>query len=589
LEHPLILIARTTIKIKTIKQVNKTSGRPFCIPCLPIALQYSSMSSTDGAAKKSKAQPLTPVERLQELAMIKKITEAMDQHLQLQDKTLAEFLVSQVESKLKQSIKAGLNDPLSVAKTLHQELTSQGAENISLSFCSLIAELVGQESPRIVRFQQKLANKRDRIVAPEAPVVSSSGTLNVPSLTMSHPRSDDNITDSGNKRRVNNLPAWMTKSDSEPAMKRARPEQLELYGIYQGNIVKVLDFGIVVEFTAAGTKFEGMVFNTQVSKQQGQHSYRRSQRVWIKVISIKDQLNGVKKIALSLKDVDQNDGTDLMPHRSMVASGADIPSAVGPSSAVIHPGLDVQALKRKEAEEEASRRVRALGEGNTIRRRKQLTEQELFEAQQLIRSGVLPVEQYPTYDAEGGMGMLAVEETEEETEVELAEREPAFLRGQTGKSGRDMEPVKIVKNPDGSLQRAAMQQLSLSKERRELRQAQANQLIDSIPKDLNRPWEDPVPEAGERHFAQELRSINMSAFDGAPEWKKKAENKTLSYGIISNKSITEQRQSLPVYRLKNELLEAISKNQILIVVGETGSGKSTWRDVNRPLISLTHC
>ena len=94
----------------------------------------------------------------------------------------------------------------------------------------------------------------------------------------------------------------------------------------------------------------------------------------------------------------------------------------------------------------------------TMRRRKQLTEHELFEAQQLIRSGVLPVEQYPTYDAEGGMGMLAVEETEEETEVELADVEPNFSRGQTGRSGRKLEPVRIVKNPDGSLQRAAMQQ-----------------------------------------------------------------------------------------------------------------------------------
>ena len=194
-----------------------------------------------------------------------------------------------------------------------------------------------------------------------------------------------------------------------------------------------------------------------------------------------------------------------------------------------------------------------------VKRRKQhLSEHELYEATQLIRSGVLPVEEYPTFDAESGAGMLAVEETEEETEVELAEREPAFLRGQTRRSGRhDLEPIKIVKNPDGSLSRAAMQQVNMAKERRELKQAQANQLIDSIPKDLNRPWEDPLPEAGERHFAQELRSINMSTFESgdAPKWKQKAENKTLSYGIISNKSLTEQRQSLPIYKLKKELLQ----------------------------------
>jgi hypothetical protein len=51
----------------------------------------------------------------------------------------------------------------------------------------------------------------------------------------------------------------------------------------------------------------------------------------------------------------------------------------------------------------------------------------------------------------------------------------------------------------------------MAKERRELRQAQANQLIDNMPKDLNRPWEDPIPEAGERLFTQvcTLKSINL--------------------------------------------------------------------------------
>jgi hypothetical protein len=47
----------------------------------------------------------------------------------------------------------------------------------------------------------------------------------------------------------------------------------------------------------------------------------------------------------------------------------------------------------------------------------------------------------------------------------------------------------------------------MAKERRELRQAQANQLIDNMPKDLNRPWEDPIPEAGERLFTQVRTSV----------------------------------------------------------------------------------
>ena len=40
-------------------------------------------------------------------------------------------------------------------------------------------------------------------------------------------------------------------------------------------------------------------------------------------------------------------------------------------------------------------------------------------------------------------------------------------------------------------------------------------------------------------------------------------------------TILEQRHSLPIYKLKDELVKAINDNQVLIVVGETGSGKTT--------------
>ena len=40
-------------------------------------------------------------------------------------------------------------------------------------------------------------------------------------------------------------------------------------------------------------------------------------------------------------------------------------------------------------------------------------------------------------------------------------------------------------------------------------------------------------------------------------------------------SIKQQRESLPVYAFRNQLIDAVKQNQILIVVGETGSGKTT--------------
>ena len=50
-------------------------------------------------------------------------------------------------------------------------------------------------------------------------------------------------------------------------------------------------------------------------------------------------------------------------------------------------------------------------------------------------------------------------QVEEEFEIDLNDNEPDFLRGQTQKTGVEMSPIKIVKNPDGSMQRAAMTQV----------------------------------------------------------------------------------------------------------------------------------
>lgn len=61
-----------------------------------------------------------------------------------------------------------------------------------------------------------------------------------------------------------------------------------------------------------------------------------------------------------------------------------------------------------------------------------------------------------------------------------------------------------------------------------------------------------------------------------PEWKKyiTAGGKA-SYGKRTDMSIMEQRKSLPIYKLKDELVKAVTENQILVVIGETGSGKTT--------------
>eukprot|EP00850_Spirogloea_muscicola_P010129 SM000058S18559 [mRNA] locus=s58:491455:496651:- [translate_table: standard] len=341
--------------------------------------------------------------------------------------------------------------------------------------------------------------------------------------------------------------------------------ELELYGVYRGKVSRIMDFGCFVQLDAAsgggggraGDRKEGLVHVSQIASRpirSAKDAVERDQEVWVKVISVSGQ-----KLSLSMRDVDQKTGTDLLPLRK--PSEEDFRSnPAGPASKSTR-GLSGITLAN-DGDDLAGRRPG-----------KRMSSPERWEAKQLIASGVLDVRDYPMYDDEGGGLVYQDEGGEEELEVELNEDEPAFLRGQT-RASIDVSPVKIVKNPDGSLQRAAMTQSALAKERRELREQQQRTMLDSIPKDLNRPWEDPMPETGERHLAQELRGVGLAAYD-MPEWKKDALGKAPTFGQRSKMSIQEQRQSLPIYKLKNELVQAVNENQVLVVIGETGSGKTT--------------
>jgi ATP-dependent RNA helicase DHX8/PRP22 len=334
----------------------------------------------------------------------------------------------------------------------------------------------------------------------------------------------------------------------------------ELFGVYQGRVSRVMDTGCFVQLNDFRGK-EGLVHISQIASRRvvnAKEAVKRDQDVWVKVISISGQ-----KMSLSLRDVDQKTGEDMLPMKKSTDDDAlranPLSSNQPPTKRTGLSGITIV----DEDENMPSRRPL-----------KRMSSPEKWEAKQLVASGVLDVREYPMYD-EDGDGMLYQDEgtAEEELEIELNEDEPAFLQGQTRYS-IDVSPVKIVKNPDGSLQRAAMTQSALAKERRELREQQQRTMLDSIPKDLNRPWEDPMPETGERHLAQELRGVGLSAYD-MPDWKKDAFGKAPTFGQRSKLSIQEQRQSLPIYKLKKELIQAVNDNQVLVVIGETGSGKTT--------------
>ncbi|EYU42417.1 hypothetical protein MIMGU_mgv1a026582mg, partial [Erythranthe guttata] len=80
----------------------------------------------------------------------------------------------------------------------------------------------------------------------------------------------------------------------------------------------------------------------------------------------------------------------------------------------------------------------------------------------------------------------------------------------------------------------------------------------------------PPPETeGISRLVEKLKGVGLSTTTAAPEVKKPKPKVSLS------PQHEEIRRSFPIYKLKNELVQAVHDNQVLVVIGETGSGKTT--------------
>ncbi|CAG9861883.1 unnamed protein product [Phyllotreta striolata] len=326
--------------------------------------------------------------------------------------------------------------------------------------------------------------------------------------------------------------------------------------IYNGKVSNVVPFGCFVQLESLKRRWEGLVHISQL-RAEGRVTnvsdvVSRGSKVKVKVLTITGQ-----KVSLSMKDVCQTTGKDLNPLSHATAEREDKDRnpdrPTNNSTSVLRLPVSIDE-----------------GEENSRKRVTRISSPERWEIKQMISSGCIDKSELPEFDDETGL-LPKDEDGEADIEIELVEDEPPFLQGH-GRAVHDLSPVRIVKNPDGSLAQAAMMQSALAKERREQKMLQREQEVDSQPSGKNKNWIDPLPEDESKSMA---RGIGLQSQD-LPEWKKHViGGKKSSFGKKTNLTIIEQRQSLPIYKLKEELRKAVTENQILIVIGETGSGKTT--------------
>lgn len=331
--------------------------------------------------------------------------------------------------------------------------------------------------------------------------------------------------------------------------------------IYSGKVANIVPFGCFVQLFGLKKRWEGLVHISQL-RSEGRVTdvtevVNRNSTVKVKVMSVTGQ-----KVSLSMKEVDQESGQDLNPlshapppSDELRDRNPDRPFGGGTSLLNLQGGADND-------------------ESDSRKRVTRISSPERWEIKQMISSGVLDRSELPDFDEETGL-VHKDEDDEEDIEIEIVEEEPPFLSGH-GRALHDLSPVRIVKNPDGSLAQAAMMQSALSKERREQKMLQREQDMDAVPTGLSKNWIDPLPdEDSSRTLAANVRGMGSAPME-VPEWKKHViGGKKSSFGKKTDMSLVEQRKSLPIYKLRDDLIKAVTDNQILIVIGETGSGKTT--------------
>lgn len=534
---------------------------------------------------------LNDLEKLEKLSLVSKVCTELENHLGINDKDLAEFIIHLAEK----------NDTFEKFKKVLNEISG---DQYSDSFIQNLLRIIQRMNPSM-RKNECLPTKNlnqldvlkkknicpalalpneekhfsDEMNLEKKEIISNEATIEEPNMrkkrqysrSKSSSKSPSNRKyDKKNKERYRSKERRKSKerykskvrsrskesyTSKSRELKRENLKEPEVGLIYNGRVTKILDFGCFVQLIDFRKRTDGLVHISNLRSEGRVNKVDdvviQDQKVKVKVLSITGN-----KISLSIKDVDQNTGKDLNMQSTKFFKNNE-------------------TSLNKNSSNNSFDMVQVIDEDSISKKKiKPISDFERWELQQLRSANAIQLTELPFYDDETGILKKDDEEDDVDIEIELVEEECAFLKGYGRSKLSDLSPIKIVKNPDGSLQQAAMMQGALSKERRELKMAQQEALAKQNEDDFDEIMRSDDP------FAVKKETHNLSQQPGKmfqlAEWKKSLLTGSKgSFGKKTNLSIAEQRESLPIFKLRDELLKAVHDNQIIVVIGETGSGKTT--------------
>ncbi|XP_060173448.1 pre-mRNA-splicing factor ATP-dependent RNA helicase DEAH7-like [Lycium barbarum] len=191
--------------------------------------------------------------------------------------------------------------------------------------------------------------------------------------------------------------------------------------------------------------------------------------------------------------------------------------------------------------------------------KKKVSREKYWEDHQLLRSGVVRGTE---------MQMEFNDEEERKVILRVHDAKPPFLDGRIIFTEKVEAPIMPIKDPTSDMAIISRKGSALVREIHEKQK---------MHKSRQRFWELAGSKLGDILGVEKKDDADNAVVgeDGEVDFKGEARFSQHLSDFTKSKTLSQQRQYLPIFAVRDELLQVVRENQVVVIIGETGSGKTT--------------